>query len=87
MTNDDKIQFLRDMLPSIEDGSYILDTSDYSPRLIENVLEEYGYHTPNVDKNGWQVDFWITHINPRKKIALVHSGCWYEGESTLGLEK
>lgn len=63
---------------SIERNINALDLSDkdINPAIAVKLLEELGWTNNDIDRNGWQMDFWATMSHPNG-YELCVEGCGY----------
>lgn len=63
-----------------------------NPAQLEELVESFGYEEADIDRNGWEMDFWITMKRtdgkkfPSKCETLVIKGCGMTFELKLCIE-
>lgn len=68
-------------ITEITSDSDALETQGVSPDDILEALEDFGWERGGIDKNGWDIDYWIFAENEATNQKIVMSGSVYYGRS------
>lgn len=56
-----------------------LSGTSLNPYTLWKLLEEMGYESEDMDRNGWQLDFWLTLVKPGfKSLVIAGTGITFE---------